>query len=506
MEVALECIYGCERDDQLSLCYDILECLPQRGYGPETDATALLHDRVDKLEKHLSVVEILEKHGLQKPISFVKKSQDSAEEAHQLMVKLCRHTGRKMPPVSETVWKGLLQDLLEMQQHVYACLKPDTCHQVFVESLLCSSRVENIRLAGQYMHCSKVSQDVPVSLTFRGKASAHRVAYDNSVDLVLAAAREYFNSSTSLTDPCMNLARACLQLIADRPPAIEEELDLITALTQLDDFGVHILPLQVRLRSDRLSLIKECISHCSAAYKQSTTLLSLASLLRVSGHDEATRRGQVLTLLAEQALQTLDFKTSYIHCQDLMAAGYGAAWEVCSLLGQSEGYGDLEARQELLAFSLTHCPPDNIQGLLAASSDLQTQVTSIDMEISESDSLKVCVSSPAGSAAGTAGELLHRTTTKTMEVLTTTGLTTKAVLTAVTDHRWWKESLNYLRPLQGHSAGTAHQDRLSENSNLERQGCSPFYQELIDDPFVDLVSGLRPGETEKANTSPLMTF
>lgn len=49
---------------------------------------------------------------------------------------------------------------------------------------------------------------------------------------------------------------------------------------------------------------------------------------------------------------------------------------------------------------------------------------------------------------GTAGDLLHRTTAKTMEVLTTTGLTTKAVLTAVSDRRWWKESLNYLRPLQ----------------------------------------------------------
>ncbi|TNN50123.1 Neuroblastoma-amplified sequence [Liparis tanakae] len=33
MAVALECIYSCERDEQLSLCYDILECLPQRGYG-----------------------------------------------------------------------------------------------------------------------------------------------------------------------------------------------------------------------------------------------------------------------------------------------------------------------------------------------------------------------------------------------------------------------------------------------------------------------------------------
>ncbi|KAG7265899.1 hypothetical protein CRUP_009503 [Coryphaenoides rupestris] len=33
MTVALESIYSCERDDQLNLCYDILECLPQRGYG-----------------------------------------------------------------------------------------------------------------------------------------------------------------------------------------------------------------------------------------------------------------------------------------------------------------------------------------------------------------------------------------------------------------------------------------------------------------------------------------
>lgn len=42
-----------------------------------------------------SVVEVLEKHGLQKPISYVKNSQNNDEEAHQLMVKLCRHTGRK---------------------------------------------------------------------------------------------------------------------------------------------------------------------------------------------------------------------------------------------------------------------------------------------------------------------------------------------------------------------------------------------------------------------------
>ncbi|XP_027896196.1 NBAS subunit of NRZ tethering complex [Xiphophorus couchianus] len=488
MEVALECIYNCERDDQLSLCYDILECLPQRGYGPETDITGSLHDKVDKLEKHLSVVEVLEKHGLQKPISYVKNSQNSKEEAHQLMVKLCRHTGRKNPPVSDSVWRALLQDLLDMQQNVYTCLKSETCYQIFVESLLCSSRVENIRLAGQLMHCSTVKQDVPVSLSFRGKGCALKVAYNSSLELVLAAAREYFNSSTALTDPCMGLARACLQLITDCPPAIQEELDLISALSQLEDFSVRILPLQVRLRSDRLSLIQECIAQCSTAYKQSATLLNLASLLRVSGDDDNRRKGQVLTLLAEQALKCLDFKASYIHCQDLMGAGYSPAWEVCSLLGQSEGYRDLEARQELLAFALTHCPPDNIHALLAASSDLQTQLLyqtvnyqmepankESGQEVAKADYLK----------AGTSRDLLHRTTAKTMEVLTTTGLTTKAVLTAVSDHRWWKESLNYLRPLQGHGAGATNQEGVYENSNLEHQGCSAFYQELIEDPYVD---------------------
>ncbi|XP_029318532.1 LOW QUALITY PROTEIN: NBAS subunit of NRZ tethering complex [Cottoperca gobio] len=498
MMVALECIYSSERDDQLSLCYDILECLPQRGYGPGTDITASLHDQVDKLEKHLSVVEILEKHGLQKPISYVKNSQTSEEEAHQLMVKLCRHTGRKNPPVSETVWRGLLQDLLDMQQNVYTCLKMETCHQVFVQSLLCSSRVENVRLAGQLMHCSKVSQDVPVSSSFRSKGYARKVAYDNSLELVLAAAREYFNSSTTLTDSCMGLARACLQLITDCPPNIQEELDLINALSTLEDFSASILPLQVRLRSDRLSLIEECIAHCSTAYKQSTTLLNLASLLRVAGDDKDARKGQVLTLLAEQALQCLDFKASYIHCLDVMAAGYSPAWDVCSLLGQCEGYGDTEARQELLAFSLTHCPPDNIHGLLAASSDLQTQVlyqavnyqmepdiTESVREADETDSVKACAPS-VSSPVGTAGALLHRTTAKTMAVLTTTGLTTKAVLTAVSDHRWWKNSLNLLRPLHGHGAGATSQEGAFENSNLQRQGCSPFYEELIDDPYVDL--------------------
>ncbi|XP_051501521.1 NBAS subunit of NRZ tethering complex-like isoform X3 [Myxocyprinus asiaticus] len=496
MSVALECIYSCERDDQLALCYDILECLPQRGYGPETDATKALHDQVDILEKHLSVAEVLEKHGLQKPISFMRNSQNSKEEAHQLMVRLTRHTGRKNPPVSETVWRSLLQDLLDMQQNVYTCLEPETCHQVFVESLLCSGREENVRLAGQLVHCSAMSEDTPVSVAFSGKAHA-RVAYNISVELVLAAAREYFNSSATLNDSCMNLARSCLLLITDCPPLVQEELDLISALSRLDEFGVKVLPLQVRLRMDRLSLIKECISQCPTAYKQSTQLLNLARLLRVAGDDEAKRKGQVLTLLAEQALNCQDFKASYIHCQDLMAAGYSDGWDVCAQLGQCETYSQLSARQDLMAFSLTHCPPSSIQNLLAASSSLQTQVLyqAVNYKIDPSQAWRTGTELSEQGGAAIPGpvpgsinptDLLHRTTARTIEVLTNTTMTTRAVLITVSDSHWWRESLNLLRPLHGQGLEKSHTSMANENADLERQRCSPFYEELFDDPYVNM--------------------
>ncbi|KAF7483194.1 Hypothetical predicted protein [Marmota monax] len=106
---------------------------PARGQGllrHKTKMTTTLHDMVDQLEQILSVSELLEKHGLEKPISFVKNIQSSSEEARKLMVRLTRHAGRKQPPVSESHWRTLLQDMLTMQQNVYTCLDPDACYEV----------------------------------------------------------------------------------------------------------------------------------------------------------------------------------------------------------------------------------------------------------------------------------------------------------------------------------------------------------------------------------------
>ncbi|XP_037384398.1 NBAS subunit of NRZ tethering complex [Talpa occidentalis] len=494
MAVALECIYDCERNDQLSLCYDILECLPQRGYGHKTEVTTALHDKVDQLEQILSVSEILEKHGLEKPISFVKNTQSSSEEARKLMVRLTRHTGRKQPPVSEAHWRMLLQDMLTMRQNVYMCLDSDACYEVFTESLLCSGRLENIHLAGQMMYCSACATNPPACVAHKGKTQ-YRVGYEKSVDLVLAASREYFNSSTSLTDSCMDLARCCLQLMSDGPAAIQEELNLIQALGCLEEFGVKILPLQVRLRSDRISLIKECICQFPTCYKQSTKLLGLAELLQVAGEDAEERRGQVLILLAEQALRFHDYKAANVHCQELMATGYSKSWDVCSRLGQSEGYRDLATRQELMAFALTHCPPDSIELLLAASSSLQTEILyqrvnfQIHPEGGESVSVSPLISKAlsedeVGVPGSHSSDLFHWTAATTMEVLSRTTTTTKAALQAVSDGHWWKRSLSYLRPLQGQGLDGAYQVGTIANEDLERQSCHPFYESVISNPFV----------------------
>ncbi|KAM5126870.1 LOW QUALITY PROTEIN: NBAS subunit of NRZ tethering complex-like [Callospermophilus lateralis] len=436
MAISLECIYNCERNDQLSLCYDILECLPQRGYGHKTKMATTLHDMVDQLEQILSVSELLEKHGLEKPISFVKNTQSSSEEARKLMVRLTRHAGRKQPPVSESHWRTLLQDMLTMQQNVYTCLDPDACYEIFTESLLCSSRLENIYLAGQMMHCSAWSVNPAASVAQKGKIQ-YRVSYEKSVDLVLAASREYFNSSTNLSDSCMDLARCCLQLITDKPAAIQEELDLIRALGCLEEFGVKILPLQVRLCSDRISLIKECISQSPVCYKQSAKVLGLAELLRVAGEDAEERRGQVLILLVEQALHFHDYKAANMHCQELMAA--------------------VAASPVSFTYSESSFPHHS------------TKETCDEMSV------------PGSSSA----DLLHWTTATTMKVLSNTTTTTRAVLQAVSDGQWWKKSLTCLRPLQGQEFGGAYQIGTVANEDLEKQGCHPFYESVISDPFVN---------------------
>lgn len=86
-----------------------------------------------------------------------------------------------------------------------------------------------------------MEDDYPVPVK---PVSGPRIKCSRATELVLEAAKEYFNSSGDLSDKVMDLARECLNLIEDRTPALQEEFNFIAALALLDDFGISILPLQ----------------------------------------------------------------------------------------------------------------------------------------------------------------------------------------------------------------------------------------------------------------------
>ncbi|KAK2171518.1 hypothetical protein NP493_1055g01018 [Ridgeia piscesae] len=483
--VALECIYACESTDQLSNAFAVLECLPERGFGTTSKLLQELHNQVDELECQLSAAEILENNDLSHTIAFIRDTQNDAEEAKKLFTKLTRVAGRKTPALRARQWKMLLADLLALQEKVYHCIKPSTCYEIFVESLLCSGRLDNIQLAGEMVqkschqdsdHLHQSSADSPEG------APVWKVPYERAVELVLMAAQEYFDSSANLTDSSMDLARACLNVITDVPQSVLNELDLIQSLSLLNGFGVNILPIQVRMCSDRLELIQKAVDSKPFTYKNSQRLLRLGELLRVGGSSDVERHGRVLKVIAQVALKVQDFSVAYENCYRLMEMGYPDIWPECKELAEAEQFRDIPAKLELLCFAITYCTPKMIEPILRAKCLLETQVNFFrDHFLHGVFSLQVADSknqSPGDSPFSARGAIRQ-----TKEILSSTNKATRAALLHVSDTRWWTKTLT--------SLSTAKHERGSEmddgNRKLERQGCHPFYESVIDGCYSNRV-------------------
>ena len=60
-----------------------------------------------------------------------------------------------------------------------------------------------------------------------------------------------------------------MSLITDKSATIAEELDLIESLELLSDFGVQVLPLQVRMTKDRCDLVQMALDAKLMTYKSS---------------------------------------------------------------------------------------------------------------------------------------------------------------------------------------------------------------------------------------------
>ena len=73
--------------------------------------------------------------------------------------------------------------------------------QIFTSSLLCSGSIENIELACELLTFDTATT-MEASCTF-----GHKFPYVESMDLVISACEEYFNSAVSAYDADMILAK-----------------------------------------------------------------------------------------------------------------------------------------------------------------------------------------------------------------------------------------------------------------------------------------------------------
>ncbi|XP_031558111.1 neuroblastoma-amplified sequence-like isoform X2 [Actinia tenebrosa] len=464
MKLSIECIYICKRDDQVDLGFSILDCLPPPDEDILSDQIRELNKQVDKLENHLRACQILDKHRLSKPVHYIVDTEANIDEAKNLMTTLATLTAKRSPPVRENNWKELLKDLLSLQQLVYDCLDSDTCYEIYTKTLLHSGITENILLAGQMLHKSGIAEHHRPP---QDQLSGPRIPYRQSVELVLEASREYYNSSNDLSDSAMELARTCLNLFEERPVQIQEEFNLVEALSLLNDFGIQVLPLEVRLCDDKLGLVQKALESSLDAYKKTQKILSLASLLQVSGSEEQTRKGRVLILVAEAALAKSDFTAAYGICQQLMKEGYHSAWRVCRAVGENEDYKDLIARQSLLSFALTHCSPDVIETLINSRSLVETQI--LYKELSR-----------------------HNGKEEEEDEEESEAKNKKSLLSQMAGRDWWRDTVMWIRPLHlGSKALNGQCPNDNESNELLIQNFHPFYQTLMrKDKQYQLEAGL----------------
>ncbi|KAJ8029007.1 Neuroblastoma-amplified sequence [Holothuria leucospilota] len=514
VSLALECVYTCEVNEQHANAQKILDCLPKKGFGViAEDMGALYHD-IEQLENHLRAVEILLTRGIKKTPRFIRDSQLDSEKAKNLMIQLTRHASKPELAFKNIDWYHLLEDCIELRDKVYSCIERKQCLEIFVESLLGSEKKANIELAGEFLAKTKQESTKVIKSPRRGdsvgsgprqptttstlfKLRLSRMTYENSVKLVLRAAKEYFDSSSKLVDPNMDLARACLELITETCPEIQEELDLIQSLSLLNSFSTPVLPLKVRLCEPRLDLVQMALKSSPTAYKSSGKILDLARLVRVYDKDEAKEKGQVHCLIAETALNASDYQVAYQQCTAIIKDKHVDGWKVCKQLAEAKGFENKEARQELIAYSLCHCEPSAFEEILAlrTSNELQilsgilgikekSEIPEEEVEAMETEDINFHKDSPEksmlqtalGKTTATTRHVLASTGATTRQVLASTGATTKALLGTMSDATFWKDSLKWVRPL---SQPRVKEEIKDEADNVDVQWCHPFYESVV---------------------------
>ncbi|XP_069188396.1 NBAS subunit of NRZ tethering complex-like isoform X2 [Procambarus clarkii] len=521
MTIAIDCVYACEKENQLPRAFAILECLPERESCPENMETLTkLHDLADSLDAHLTAAELLGNNGVNVTPCQLRQLQSHPEKVREILTKLTRAAARREPRLCDEDWRKLLYDMLELQQKVFTCVEPQMCTETMTEALLCSGVTENIQFAGELLE-TRVDRS-PVNNPY-----LQQLPFAQAVKLVITAATHYCNSSESHADEAMKLAMQSLCLIESENEDIKREKDLISALQMLPDFGIHKLPLQVRLCEDRLGLIAEGLQIKKGSYRHGSRLLQLATLLRVCGTDARTRQAKVLTLVAQAALKAGDYVVASSVCEQLVSGDYHEGWLVCEQLGRAHQYANLVARARYLDFALTYATPSHLEDLLNARNEVEmamlyakvnTQMDTedttgdsddgfVDAKSHQMDDDEENVEEDSSDEMDEQKGLLQGTLGVTRSVLSVTASTTSNLVSSVASKQFWRSAINWMQPLHELSS-RGENDQLVEDTNVDfkQQGCHAFYADIIPDHHISSIGASYKSYALPSISNPALEF
>ncbi|KAL1914941.1 uncharacterized protein VTP21DRAFT_7857 [Calcarisporiella thermophila] len=268
-----------------------------------------LRSAIDQLEVHLLSAEVMHRQRTAVPLRWFLESSRNHDMQKQLCLRMARRGVSEY--ATDEKWMRLLEDLLNLQDQgrgVLGELKIEEVYTEFLKALLGSG---GFSLAREILFPTSGNKMRPLE-----PAVAEQ--------LVIDTAREFFDNSTSgnMLNGNMKMAYDCLHVVPTTP-AIRAELELIEAThTLTTDYkiffkpGLAILPIQVRMSSNRLDLIARLLATNTGAYRQPTKILQITRKLGFQGDRMAEVR--VIAMLADAALNEGDFETAKRLCTQLV--------------------------------------------------------------------------------------------------------------------------------------------------------------------------------------------
>nr|XP_033341499.1 neuroblastoma-amplified sequence-like isoform X1 [Megalopta genalis] len=471
--LALDCIYACNDSNMYDKAICIVDSISK---DRDLKRSGGINSLLEELDRELECTKILNKYGVTTTLNALRKNKTDPESAKLLLIQMARSLNGTVIAPDEKQWAQLLNDMLEIHGMIFACVDIEICFEICVSARLVSGVKSNIQSCAALIETKKNEQ------------SLLKVSYEKAVNLILDASKEYFNSSNSLTDANMELARTCLHLITDDNPQIKEEYDLINSLQILNEFNINILPLQVRLMQDRLKLIEDCLNRRDDAHKSRHRLLTLATYLRIEMNNSRAREGKVLELIAKKALEIKDFTVCAATCQQLIHNSYIPAWKVALDLGYCDDYSDLKTRQKCLWFVINKGPNDVLSKALDQIHLIEIQMLHKDLELwippsdpddpDDADSEEEFIdamTTPQVESKEFVPKVLEASTEMVKTSANIMKASTVSLIRNISDTSFWKSRLK-LGLESSHSNVTEYNDQENHENNDDVQSFPCFYE------------------------------